>query len=50
MKNSKQYAQSLIDCAKLMVIEQRSILAMGLFSKKKELNYRVGAVLTNKGH
>ena len=45
MKNSKQYAQSLIDCAKLMVIEQRSILAMGLFSKKKELHYRVGAIL-----
>lgn len=45
MKNGKQYAQSLIDCAKLMVIEQRSVLAMGLFSKKKELNYRIGAIL-----
>jgi len=49
MKNSKQYAQSLIDCAKLMVIEQRSVLAMGLFSKKKELHYRVGAILKNQG-
>ena len=47
MKNTKQYAQSLIDCAKLMIIEQRNVLAMGLFSKKKELNYRVGAVLKN---
>ncbi|NNG41847.1 peptidase M56, BlaR1 [Pseudoalteromonas sp. NEC-BIFX-2020_002] len=48
IKNTQQYAQSLIDCAKLMVMEQRSVLAMGLFSKKKELNYRIGAVLENK--
>jgi beta-lactamase regulating signal transducer with metallopeptidase domain len=47
MKNTKQYAQSLIDCAKLMIVEHRSVLAMGLFSKKKELSYRVGAVLKN---
>jgi beta-lactamase regulating signal transducer with metallopeptidase domain len=48
MKNTKQYAQSLIDCAKLMIVEQRNVLAMGLFSKKKELSYRVGAVLKNR--
>ena len=48
LNNGKQYAQSLIDCAKLMVTEQRNILAMGLFSKKKELNYRIGAVLKHK--
>lgn len=48
IKNTQQYAQSLIDCAKLMVMQQRSVLAMGLFSKKKELNYRIGAVLENK--
>jgi len=48
MQDSKQYAQSLVDCAKLMVDEKRNVLAMGLFSKKKELNYRVGAVLKNK--
>lgn len=35
LNNKKQYAQSLVDCAKLMVTEQRSVLAMGLFSKKK---------------
>jgi beta-lactamase regulating signal transducer with metallopeptidase domain len=45
MENSKQYAQSLIDCAKLMLNEQRDIMAMSLFSKTRELNYRVGAVL-----
>lgn len=48
MNSSKQYAQSLVDCAKLMVDEKRNVLAMGLFSKKKELNYRVGAVLKSK--
>lgn len=48
LDNGKQYAQSLLDCAKLMVNEQRNVLAMGLFSKKKELNNRVGAVLTRK--
>ncbi|ABE53869.1 peptidase M56, BlaR1 [Shewanella denitrificans OS217] len=41
----KQYAQSLLDCAKLMIQEQRSVLTMGLFSKKKELVYRVDQVL-----
>jgi len=48
LEDSKHYAQSLLDCAKLMVNEQRNVLAMGLFTRKKELNYRVGAVLQNK--
>ena len=48
LDNGKQYAQSLLDCAKLMVNEQRNVLAMGLFSKKKELSHRVGAVLSYK--
>ena len=48
LNNNKQYAQSLIDCAKLMIIQQRSVLAMGLFSQKKELNNRVTTVLNSK--
>ncbi|MBQ4847594.1 M56 family metallopeptidase [Pseudoalteromonas sp. MMG005] len=48
LNNDKQYAQSLIDCAKLMITQNRSILAMGLFNQKKELNNRVNAVLQSK--
>lgn len=48
LKNNKQYAQSLIDCAKLMITQQRSVLAMGLFSQKKELTNRVNTVLKSK--
>jgi beta-lactamase regulating signal transducer with metallopeptidase domain len=48
LNNNKQYAQSLVDCAKLMITQNRSILAMGLFSQKKELNNRVNAVLHSK--
>ena len=48
INSGKQYAQSLLDCAKLMVDEQRNVLAMGLFSKKKELSNRVNAVLKSK--
>jgi bla regulator protein BlaR1 len=48
LSNTKQYAQSLVDCAKLMVHQQQSVLAMGLFSKKKELTRRVGIVLKHK--
>lgn len=47
LESGKQYAQSLLDCAKLMVNEKRNVLAMGLFSKKKELSHRVGEVLQN---
>lgn len=48
LNNNKQYAQSLIDCAKLMITQQRSVLAMGLFSQKKELNNRISTVLKSK--
>ena len=46
--SSKQYAQSLVDCARLMVDENKNVLAMSLFSKKKELNDRVNKVLKHK--
>lgn len=47
LSNKKQYAQSLIDCAKLMVTENRSLLAMGLFSQKKDLTKRINLVISN---
>lgn len=46
--NSKLYAQSLVDCARIMITQKRSILAMGLFSQKKELLQRVDQVLSSK--
>jgi bla regulator protein blaR1 len=46
--SNKQYAQSLVDCARIMVTQKRSILAMGLFSQKKELTHRIEQVLKNK--
>lgn len=46
--SSKQYAQSLVDCARIMVTQNRSVLAMGLFSQKKELSHRIEQVLRNK--
>jgi bla regulator protein BlaR1 len=49
LSNKKQYAQSLIDCAKLMITQHRSILAMGLFSQKKELSHRISEVLKSTG-
>ncbi|MCW8092730.1 M56 family metallopeptidase [Alteromonas sp. ASW11-130] len=48
LKNSKHYAQSLVDSAKLMLSTQENILSMGLFSKKKDLAYRVTSVLEHK--
>lgn len=45
LDSGKQYAQSLVDCARLMLTQHRSILAMGLFSQKKELSYRINEVL-----
>jgi beta-lactamase regulating signal transducer with metallopeptidase domain len=48
LRSEKQYAQSLIDCAKLMVTEHRSLLAMGLFSQKKDLNKRIELVINSK--
>lgn len=45
MNNGKQYAQSLLDCAKLMLARKQNILAMSLFSHKKDLNLRIEQVL-----
>lgn len=47
LKNKKRYAQSLLDCAKLMVTDNRSLLAMGLFSQKKDLSKRIDLVISN---
>jgi beta-lactamase regulating signal transducer with metallopeptidase domain len=48
LTSGKQYAQSLLDCTKLMLSEHKNLLAMGLFSKKKDLTYRVAQVLKTK--
>ncbi len=45
LNSGKQYAQSLLDCARMMVTQNQPILAMGFFSKKKELEHRIKAVL-----
>jgi len=45
LSSGKRYAQSLLDCAQLMLIQRSNVLAMGLFSKKKELTRRVDEVL-----
>ena len=45
LSSGKRYAQSLLDCAQLMLAQHRNVLAMGLFSKKKELSKRVDEVL-----
>ncbi len=50
LSSSKRYAQSLVDCAQLMLSQHRSILAMGLFSKKSELKHRVTEVLNIKSN
>jgi beta-lactamase regulating signal transducer with metallopeptidase domain len=45
LSSHKQYAQSLLDCARLMVVEKRNVMSMGLFSKRKELNMRINEML-----
>jgi bla regulator protein blaR1 len=45
INSGKEYAQSLLDCARLMVTQKQNVLAMSLFSKKKELNHRVSEAL-----
>lgn len=45
LSSGKRYAQALLDCAELMLIQRSNVLAMGLFSKKKELTRRVNEVL-----
>ena len=46
---NKQYAQSLVTCARIMLKKRQDLLAMALFSRKKELNQRVETVLNNAG-
>ncbi|WP_250460652.1 ankyrin repeat domain-containing protein [Microbulbifer litoralis] len=46
--SGKRFAQSLLDCAGLMVARRQSVLAMGLFRKKKDLTERIDAVLKIK--
>ena len=48
LEDGKQYAQSLVDCASLMLTHQKNVLAVGLFSKKKDLTRRVNEVLKIK--
>ncbi|WP_444996766.1 M56 family metallopeptidase [Aliikangiella sp. IMCC44359] len=48
LNNNKQYAQVLIDCAKLMLFQKSYGLTMGLFSHKKDLTYRINEVLNMK--
>jgi len=48
LSSGKTYAQSLVDCAQLMLSQHSNIMAMGLFSKKSELNQRVNQVLKIK--
>jgi bla regulator protein blaR1 len=45
MNSGKEYAQSLLDCARLMITQKQNVLAMSLFNKKKELNHRVSEAL-----
>ena len=48
LNSGKQYAQSLLECAKLMVSDKQNLLAVGLFSRKKELTARIDAALSSK--
>lgn len=48
LSDRKRYAQSLVDSARLMVDHRCNVLAMGLFSKKKELTHRLNEVLEMK--
>jgi beta-lactamase regulating signal transducer with metallopeptidase domain len=50
LDSARQYAQSLIDCAKLMVVKKQNMLAVGLFSQKKELANRIDAALNCNNH
>jgi beta-lactamase regulating signal transducer with metallopeptidase domain len=46
LDSAKAYAQSLLECAKIMVRNRQNLLAVGLFSKKKELSKRIDAALS----
>lgn len=45
LTHPKLYAQALLDCAQLMLTEKHNVLALSLFTKKKELVMRVDHVL-----
>ena len=45
LANPKQYAQCLLECARLMVTRRHDVLAMGMFRKKQDLNQRVDHVM-----
>ncbi|MCJ8271093.1 MAG: M56 family metallopeptidase, partial [Psychrosphaera sp.] len=40
-----KYAQTLLDCAKLMFAQKQNVLAMSLFSQKKDLTVRIDEVI-----
>ena len=48
LESQQDYAQSLLNCARLMLTQKRNVLAMGLFGKKKELTMRIQHMLNNK--
>ncbi len=48
LDSGKTYAQSLLDCAQLMLSQKQNVLALGLFSRKKELTHRINEVLNMK--
>ncbi|WP_346838280.1 M56 family metallopeptidase [Microbulbifer sp. SAOS-129_SWC] len=48
LNSGKRFAQSLLDCAELLVTRQQAALGMNLFRKKKELTERINAVLKFK--
>lgn len=45
LNSSKRYLQSLLDSTKLMLTHKTNVLALGLFSKKKDLTYRINQVM-----
>jgi bla regulator protein BlaR1 len=44
-KDPISYAQTLLDCAKLMFVKKENVLAMSLFSKQKDLTIRINGVI-----
>jgi len=48
-KDPIRYAQTLLDCAKLMFVKKQNVLAMSLFGKQKDLSIRINSVI-NTGH
>jgi len=45
LSDGRLYAQSLLDCAKLMIDKGDNVLSMAFFSKKSELTARINSVL-----